>query len=684
MVSLFYLLVFIAALIMLGKVLIGNKKVDTLLIASILLIVVNSAGRYMLAVSNDLEAAILANKIVYIGASYTPFMFVLLLAKLCKLKMPKQLIAFLIAYSTFVMGSVLTIGHNELYYKNVELGIGDGYCYLIKEYGPLHIAYVAMMVLYICIMTFFVIYGIKNRKNISTRTVVVMSGIGFSVFAMYLIERILSLNINILVIGYLIGTALLIKYFERLNMYDMSTNILNSLKEKDKYGYIAFDNKYRYVTANSNVKNMFPEINEWIVDKEVEPSNDYAYTEIVKHMMAWNGEEDSKKFVSSMDKYYELEIKHITNGRGKKVGYLLEFDDRTMEKKYYNTIEEFSSCLEEEVEEKTKEIQIQQEKEEKLFLHTVMALSEAVDAKDRYTSGHSNRVAKYAKMIAERMGKSKEEQEQVYMAGLLHDIGKIRIPAEIINKPGKLTDEEYNIIKIHPVTGYHILRGISDDNEIAVAAKYHHERYDGKGYPNGLEGEMIPEIARILGVADSYDAMASNRSYRDALPQHIVREEIEKGRGTQFDPEVADIMLKLMDEDKDYNMKESDGSKKLILTIDDEQMNNKLIAHIMKDEPLYEIVSVTGGYEALKLLEKQKFDLILLDVKMPEIDGMETLKLIRQKYNTAVVLMTSDKTLEASTEFAEYGCDDFITKPFLPLLLKETIYNMSKDIKELQ
>lgn len=683
MVSLFYLLVFIAALIMLGKVLIGNKKADTLQVASILLIVINCAGRYMLAVSNDLEAAILANKIIYVGASYTPFMFVLLLSKLCKLKMPKPVLSFLAIYSTFVMGSVLTIGHNGLYYKNVELGIGDGYCYLIKEYGPLHMTYVVMMVLYICIMTFFVVYGIKNRRNISTRTVVIMSGIGFAVFAMYLIERILSLKINILVIGYLIGTALLIKYFERINMYDMSTNILNSLKEKDQYGYIAFDSKYKYITANNNVKKMFPEINEWVVDKVVEPSDDYAYTEIVKHMLAWDGKEDSKKFVSSMDKYYELEIKHITNGRGKKVGYLLEFDDRTMEKKYYNTIEEFSSCLEEEVEEKTKEIQLQQQKEEKLFLHTVMALSEAVDAKDRYTSGHSNRVAKYAKIIAERMGKSKEEQEQVYMAGLLHDIGKIRIPAEIINKPGKLTDEEYNIIKIHPVTGYHILRGISDDNEIAVAAKYHHERYDGKGYPNGLEGEMIPEIARILGVADSYDAMASNRSYRDALPQEIVRQEIEKGRGTQFDPEVADIMLKLMDEDKEYKMKESDGSKKLILTIDDEQMNNKLIAHIMKDEPLYEIVSVTGGYEALELLEKQKFDLILLDVKMPEIDGMETLKLIRKKYNTPVVLMTSDKTLEASTEFAEYGCDDFITKPFLPLLLKETIYNMSKNKKEL-
>lgn len=281
-------------------------------------------------------------------------------------------------------------------------------------------------------------------------------------------------------------------------------------------------------------------------------------------------------------------------------------------------------------------------------------------------------------MIAERLGKSKEEQEKIYRAGLLHDVGKIRIPAELINKPGKLTDEEYNTIKVHPVTGYHILRGISDNNFIAVAAKYHHERYDGKGYPNGLVGDNIPEVARILGVADSYDAMASNRSYREALPQAVVRSEIEKGKGTQFDPDIADIMLQMIDEDKNYTMKEAKSMQRKILTVDDESMNNKIIARIMRDEPMYEIVSVNSGKEAIEILKKQTFDLILLDVKMPEMDGMETLKLIREKYTTPVVLMTCDKTLDSSTEFAELGCDDYITKPFLPLLLKEVVHNMTE------
>ena len=341
-------------------------------------------------------------------------------------------------------------------------------------------------------------------------------------------------------------------------------------------------------------------------------------------------------------------------------------------------LEKLQIELEQKVKEQTGELVRKQQTIKELYIQTVTALSEAVDAKDRYTSGHSKRVAEYSRMIAARMGKNKEEQELIYRAGLLHDVGKIRIPNEIINKPGKLTDEEYNIMKIHPVTGYHILRGITGSEMIAIAAKYHHERYDGKGYPNGLIGEKIPEVARILGIADAYDAMTSNRSYRNALPQEVVRNEIVKGRGTQFDPEVADIMLQMIDEDMDYKLKQEEFTHKRILAVDDEAMNNRIIAHIMKEEPMYEIIPASSGKQALEIIEQQTFDLILLDVNMPEMDGLETLRLIRKKYQTPVVLMTADKTLDTSTEYGELGCDDFITKPFLPLLLKEIIHNMTE------
>ena len=211
--------------------------------------------------------------------------------------------------------------------------------------------------------------------------------------------------------------------------------------------------------------------------------------------------------------------------------------------------------------EETKAKEIEHYKEEQrriqtLFEETAEALANAIDAKDKYTHGHSTRVAEYSKKIAVAAGKSPEECEQVYFAGLLHDIGKIGVPDQIINKNGRLTDEEFEYIKQHPVIGNEILKNIGESPYLSIGAHYHHERYDGHGYPEGLKGEDIPEMARIIGVADAYDAMTSKRSYRDPIPQQKVREELVKGMGTQFDPEFAGIMLHEIDMDTEYWMQE--------------------------------------------------------------------------------------------------------------------------------
>ena len=206
--------------------------------------------------------------------------------------------------------------------------------------------------------------------------------------------------------------------------------------------------------------------------------------------------------------------------------------------------------LEDEVERKTRE-------NESLSLHVVQTLAEAIDAKDSYTNGHSGRVAVYSREIARRAGYSEKAQNEIYMMGLLHDVGKIGVPDAVINKPGKLTDEEYERIKNHPVMGARILKAIREMPNLVTGARWHHEKYDGSGYPDGLKGGDIPEEARIIGVADAYDAMTSNRSYRRFMSQDAVREQIARGKGTQFDPRFADIMLQMIDEDTEYKMHES-------------------------------------------------------------------------------------------------------------------------------
>lgn len=225
-----------------------------------------------------------------------------------------------------------------------------------------------------------------------------------------------------------------------------------------------------------------------------------------------------------------------------------------------NTISLFNlqKDLKAEVAAKTEEVVKEHERNERLSLEVVKTLAGTIDAKDKYTIGHSSRVASYAREIARRAGYSKREQNDIYMMGLLHDIGKIGIGGKIINKPSGLTDEEYGIMKTHPMKGYDILKNITEMPKLAVGARYHHERYDGKGYPDGLKGSEIPEEARIISVADAYDAMASHRSYHDVKDQEFVKNELIKGRGTQFDPRFADIMIQMITEDTDYKLHEEE------------------------------------------------------------------------------------------------------------------------------
>ena len=193
-------------------------------------------------------------------------------------------------------------------------------------------------------------------------------------------------------------------------------------------------------------------------------------------------------------------------------------------------------------------------------IHVVKVLAEAIDAKDAYTKGHSSRVAAYSREIAKRSHYSEAAQDEIYMMGLLHDVGKIGVSDAVITKPGRLTDEEFEQIKTHPEKGAKILRAIEELPKLAVGAKWHHERYDGRGYPDGLKAKEIPEEARIIAVADAYDAMTSNRSYRKTMDQAAVRQQIEMGRETQFDPDFADILLQMIDEDNDYKLRDHENT----------------------------------------------------------------------------------------------------------------------------
>ncbi|WP_051204633.1 HD domain-containing phosphohydrolase [Butyrivibrio sp. VCD2006] len=183
-----------------------------------------------------------------------------------------------------------------------------------------------------------------------------------------------------------------------------------------------------------------------------------------------------------------------------------------------------------------------------LSAQILLALANTVDSRDINNPGRSMRVARYSSEIARRLGKSEEEQQNVYYMGLVHDIGKLVIPEKILRKPDVLTEDEAEIVRQHPIIGYEILRNISEMPGLATGARWHHERYDGTGYPDGLAGEEIPIEARIIGIADAYDAMTSERSYAPVMPPLRIRKELERNRGKQFDPALVDVLLSMIDE----------------------------------------------------------------------------------------------------------------------------------------
>ncbi len=183
---------------------------------------------------------------------------------------------------------------------------------------------------------------------------------------------------------------------------------------------------------------------------------------------------------------------------------------------------------------------------QKMSLQTITTIANTIDAKDEYTRGHSRRVSEYSAAIAEKLGMSPDEVSNIRWVALLHDIGKIGVPDAVLNKPGRLTNEEYQMMKQHTVIGGEILKDIGMLKGIDVGARYHHERYDGKGYPDGISGEDIPYIARIIAVADAYDAMTSNRIYRKHLHEEKVMNELKAGLGTQFDPKAGQALIELL------------------------------------------------------------------------------------------------------------------------------------------
>lgn len=356
---------------------------------------------------------------------------------------------------------------------------------------------------------------------------------------------------------------------------------------------------------------------------------------------------------------------NISNSKDVEIRFatlLVSFAGGFVSARLYNDIHSDNQRYTKELSEKNEEIQ-------EMAIQTIATIANTIDAKDEYTRGHSKRVAEYAVAIAKEIGLSTEQIQKLRSIALLHDIGKIGVPDSVLNKPGKLTNEEYELMKQHTVMGADILKDIKLLPGIDIGAKYHHERYDGNGYPDKKAGNDIPEIARIIAVADAFDAMTSNRVYRKQLDLDYVIEELKRCSGTQFDPDMAKALVTLL-EDKRLKPIGNDDSENL------SDVSKILSRVIEKDEEKYKVKTdsdeLTGllgrnyGEQMIRdLIESSKGTLIVLDVDhFRKING-EAGYLLGD-----VILRALARCLENIKNekiLARYGGDEFVM--FLPNLI---------------
>lgn len=542
MVIIIYFLTFILSAFMLISFLIRNKKADTMIVLFSLVITMNCLGRLMLGFSTNLDMALWANKFLYIGAIYSPFLANMILMRITEIPYSKYLASVMIWISTFVLVVSFTVGHSPIYYKQVSLGHTETYSYLIKSYGPLHILFPLLMFINLGIMIFCIMYALKNRQRIPTKTVVMIALVGISIIFIYVLERLLHAKISYLSVGYLLGCIILAKYFERIHTFDFSLIIAHSIERMKEHGFIIFDQSQKFIFANDFTKGLFPEIQDaWRRDFVVSKTDSFLYETIID--WALHAEHDQSKNIYFEDEYYKITSRDLFKNK-KNIGKLIEIVNRTDEHRYIETVERYNENLRKDVAKKT--VHISKIKDKILFGMAMM-----IESRDDSTGGHIKRTSDVVNVFAKHLleidhNYDKEFLDMVSRAAPMHDLGKIAIHDEILRKPGRFTEEEYEEMKRHAEEGAVIVHSILKDAEsedfvkIAVnIAHFHHEKWNGEGYPTGISGEQIPVEARIMALADVFDALVSKRCYKEKYSYENAFRIIEESIGTHFDPNLG-------------------------------------------------------------------------------------------------------------------------------------------------
>ena len=501
---------------------------------------ISNLGYLLVATSETIGEAFMAVKIVY-SSCFLALFIMLAILDLCNMKLNKWIIVSLILISTVVYASTLTIGQTGLFYKSGRLLQKDGYTTVVdKVYGPMHAAFIAMIILFFLIPLATMIYSLIRKNDVSNKIISLLILSEAICFFSYFAGKKITFNFDPIPFSYVVAQIIFLIIIRKISLYNITDTGIDSIEMSGDIGFVSFDNKLNYLGGSDIALIVFPELTKVKVDTPAS-NNERAYTAIVSKIEAFIENSDNDSFTRKWgNEIYRVTITRLYSAR-KCRGYQLLIRNDTKEQNYLNFISNFNESLEKEVELKTKRLV-------EMHDNLILSMATVVESRDNSTGGHIRRTSDVVKILIEEIKKdnifklSDTFCNNLIKAAPMHDLGKIAVDDAILRKPGRFTPEEYMEMKKHAAEGGRIVHEIlknTDDYDFHILAEnvahYHHERWDGSGYPEGLIGEEIPLEARIMAIADVYDALVSKRVYKERMSFEEADKIIMDGMGKHFD-----------------------------------------------------------------------------------------------------------------------------------------------------
>ena len=570
-VVLYYDILLMVSLLLTGIYLFKwHKHYDAHITLVFMLVPVICLGYVMLVHSTVLAEALAANRIIYMGGCFLQLIVLLAVCTLCDIRAGKAgrfLKTLGFAVSTVVFIYVMNPMKTGDFYRHTELEIVDGLPILHKEYGWMHTVFQILVIFYYVLSISIIMYSFARKNQVSRKILgLLFFPESLAIIAFFIGKQVIR-HFELLPVTYVIAQVTYLIIVSRISLYDITDTAVDSLVRNGETGFIDIDFGNHYLGSNETAKQIFPILRKLTVDLSVKRRKSFA--DMVGPWLEEYRKDRSRNTADyeKDDKIYRVTISPLYNGRREK-GYQLTITDNTADQMRIHFHEFMNKRLQEAVDQKTAHIR---EMNDKL----IMDMAIMIESRDNSTGGHVRRTKEGVRILLDQMPESefpeltKEVREKLIKAAPMHDLGKIAVDDMILRKPGRFTPEEYEQMKEHAAKGsvmvHKVLKDTDDEQLHVIAemiAQFHHERWDGKGYPDGLKGEEIPQEARIMAVADVYDALVSKRVYKERMPFEKADQIMMEGMGTQFAPEMKDVYCRARPYLEQFYLEEEERERK--------------------------------------------------------------------------------------------------------------------------